>query len=266
MSEDTSEVDASKAPLMDHLIELRRRLLWCIGALVIGFGLAFTQSQRIFDFLVQPLANAFGPGAGGKLIYTKLYEAFFVDINVSLFAAFVLAFPVIANQLWAFVAPGLYKREKRAFLPFLIATPVLFTMGAALAYYVVMPMAFRFFLGFQHDGGTSGVSQQALPAMGDYLALVMQFIIAFGVAFLLPVLLMLLERAGIINRQQLIKSRRYAIVGATVIGAVLAPPDVGSQIALAVPLIILYEVSIIGIWFTERRRARDAAQLPAAAE
>lgn len=263
---DEADIDASKAPLMDHLIELRRRLLWCMGALLLSFGLAFTQSQRIFDFLVRPLAVAFGPGAGGKLIYTKLYEAFFVDIKVSLFAAVVIAFPVIANQLWAFVAPGLYKREKRAFLPFLIATPVLFTMGAALAYYVVMPTAFKFFLGFQHNGGRNGLAQEALPAMGDYLALVMQFIIAFGVSFLLPVLLMLLERAGIVNRQQLIKSRRYAIVGATVIGAILAPPDVWSQIALAVPLVILYEISIIGIWFTERRRAREAAQLPAVAE
>ena len=262
MSADDSEIDASMAPLMDHLIELRRRLLWCFGALVVAFGICFTQAQRIFDFLVKPLAAA----GGGRLIYTKLYEAFFVDIKVSLFAAFVLAFPVIANQLWAFVAPGLYRREKNAFLPFLIATPVLFTMGAALAYYVVMPMAFRFFLGFQHGGGSNGVSQQALPAMGDYLALVMQFIIAFGVAFLLPVLLMLLERAGIVTRTQLIKARRYAIVGATVVGAVLAPPDVGSQLALAVPLVILYELSIVAIWFTERKRARDAATVLTPAE
>ncbi len=263
MSTDDAEIDASKAPLMDHLIELRRRLLWCFGALVVAFGICFTQAAAIFDFLVRPLAAA----GGGRLIYTKLYEAFFVDIKVSLFAAFVLAFPVIANQLWAFVAPGLYKREKNAFLPFLIATPVLFTMGAALAYYVVMPMAFRFFLGFQHSGvGGSGVSQQALPAMGDYLALVMQFIIAFGVAFLLPVLLMLLERAGIVTRAQLIKSRRYAIVGATIVGAVLAPPDVGSQLALAVPLVILYELSIVAIWFTERKRAREAANVPVIAE
>lgn len=263
---DETEIDASKAPLMEHLIELRKRLLWCLGALLVAFGIAFTQAQRIFDFLVRPLGEAFGPGPGGQLIYTKLYEAFFVDIKVSLFAAFVLAFPVIANQLWAFVAPGLYKRERNAFLPFLIATPILFTMGAALAYYVVMPMAFRFFLGFQHGGGTSGVAQTALPAMGDYLALVMQFIIAFGVAFLLPVLLMLLERAGIVSRRQLIGARRYAIVGATVIGAVLAPPDIGSQLALAVPLIVLYEISIVAIWFTEKRRARAAVGMPTAAE
>lgn len=260
------DLDASKAPLMDHLIELRRRLLWSLGALAVAFAVAFTQSQRIFDFLVQPLGAAFGPGSDHKLIYTKLYEAFFVNIKVSLFAAFCLAFPVIASQLWGFVAPGLYKREKRAFLPFMLATPVLFTMGAALAYYVVMPTAFRFFLSFQSGGGNSGVSQEALPAMGDYLALVMQFIIAFGVAFLLPVLLMLLERAGILTRAQLIAGRRYAIVGAFVVAAVLTPPDLWSQFALAIPLVLLYEISIIAIWFTERRRARDAAQIPAAAE
>ena len=259
------DLDASRAPLLDHLIELRRRLLWSLGALLVAFAFAFTQSQRIFAFLVEPLADAFGP-RGGQLIYTKLYEAFFVDIKVALFAAFVLAFPVIANQLWAFVAPGLYKREKRAFLPFLIATPILFTTGAALAYYVVMPTAFRFFLGFQRPDTGSGLSQQALPAMGDYLALVMQFIIAFGVAFLLPVLLMLLERAGIVSRAQLIAGRRYAIVAAFVIAAVLTPPDLWSQFALAVPLVLLYEISIVAIWFTERKRARAAANSPAAAE
>jgi len=260
------DLDASKAPLMEHLIELRRRLLWSLAALGVAFAIAYTQSQKIFAFLVQPLATAFGPDRTGKLIYTKLYEAFFVDIKVALFAAFVIAFPVIANQLWAFVAPGLYKREKRAFLPFLIATPLLFTTGAALAYYVVMPTAFRFFLGFQRSDNGTGLAQEALPAMGDYLALVMQFIIAFGVAFLLPVLLMLLERAGIVSRAQLIAGRRYAIVGAFVIAAVLTPPDLWSQFALAVPLVLLYEISIVAIWFTERKRARDAAQLPAAAE
>ena len=258
------DLDASRAPLMDHLIELRRRLLWSLLALLIAFGIAFSQSQRIFDFLVHPLAVAFGP-SGGKLIYTKLYEAFFVDIKVSLFAAFFLAFPVIANQLWAFVAPGLYRKEKRAFLPFLIATPLLFTAGGALAYYVVMPTAFRFFLGFQSNGADGSLAQQALPAMGDYLALVMQFIIAFGVAFLLPVLLMLLERAGILSRKQLIAGRRYAIVGAFVIAAVLTPPDLWSQFALAIPLILLYEISIVAIWFTERKRVRDAARQPSPA-
>ncbi|PZN95187.1 MAG: twin-arginine translocase subunit TatC [Alphaproteobacteria bacterium] len=260
MSEDAAEIDASKAPLLDHLIELRNRLLKCVVAFVLCFGAAFTQSERIFGFLVQPLVQAYGTGVVGKLIYTKLYEAFFVNVKVAAFAAVCMAFPIIANQLWAFVAPGLYRREKRAFLPFLIATPVLFTMGASLAYYAVMPVAFRFFLGFQSSAAVTGITQEALPAMGEYLSLVMNMILGFGVAFLLPVLLMLLERAGILTRKQLIAGRRYAIVGAFAIAAVLTPPDVWSQFALAIPLMLLYEISIIGIWLTERSRAREAAQ------
>ena len=253
------EIDESRAPLMDHLIELRKRLLICVVAMLVAFGVAYTQAERVFGFLVQPLVSAFGPGAGGKLIYTKLYEAFFVEVKVAAFTAFVLAFPIIANQLWAFVAPGLYKSEKRAFLPFLIATPVLFTLGAALAYYVVMPTAFTFFLGFQTTAGATGIAQEALPSMDEYLSLVMHFIIAFGVAFLLPVLLLLLERAGIVSRAQLIAGRRYAIVGAFIIAAVLTPPDILSQCMLAIPLILLYEASIAIIWFTERKRAKAEA-------
>ena len=257
---DDADIDASKAPLLDHLIELRGRLLKSLAAFVICFGIAFTQSARIFGFLVQPLVKAYGDGVTGKLIYTKLYEAFFVEVKVAAFAALCMAFPVIANQLWAFVAPGLYRREKKAFLPFLLATPILFTLGASLAYYVVMPVAFSFFLGFQSSAEVTGISQVALPAMGEYLDLVMNMILGFGVAFLLPVLLMLLERAGIVSRLQLIAGRRYAIVAAFAISAVLTPPDVWSQFALAIPLILLYELSIIGIWLTERRRARDEAQ------
>lgn len=258
MSDDAADIDASKAPLLDHLIELRNRLLKCVVAFVICFGIAFSFADEVFGFLVQPLVKAYGAGVTGKLIYTKLYEAFFVEIKVAAFAALCMAFPIIANQLWAFVAPGLYKREKRAFLPFLIATPVLFTMGAALAYYIVMPTAFRFFLGFQSSSEITGITQEALPAMGEYLDLVMNMILGFGVAFLLPVLLMLLERAGIVSRAQLKAGRRYAIVAAFAIAAVLTPPDVWSQFALAIPLIILYEISIIGIWLTERSRARSS--------
>lgn len=254
------DIDASKAPLLDHLIELRTRLLRCFAYFVVAFGLAFSQAGKVFDFLVQPLVEASGSGA--RLIYTKLYDAFLVEIRVAAFAGFCIAFPLIANELWRFVAPGLYKKEQRALLPFLLATPVLFTMGAALAYYVVMPAAFRFFLGFQQTGGASGINREALPAMGEYLDLVTSMILAFGVAFLLPVLLMLLERAGIINRKQLIAGRRYAVVAAVVVAAVLTPPDLWSQIALAIPLMLLYEISIIGIWFTERRRARVEAAAP----
>ena len=259
------ELDESKAPLMDHLIELRRRLLVSIAALVVAFGIAFTQAKTIFAFLVQPLVRAEG-GHHTQLIYTKLYEAFFVEVKVAAFAALCLAFPIIANQLWAFVAPGLYRREKRAFLPFLVMTPILFTAGAALAYYVVAPISFRFFLRFDDNGATTGFAQTALPTMNDYLSLIMHFMAGFGIAFLLPVLLMLLERAGIVTRTQLKKGRRYAIVGAFVVAAVLAPPDVVSQCLLALPLIALYEGSIVGIWFSERKRIRDIAILPTVAE
>jgi sec-independent protein translocase protein TatC len=249
-----NDIDETKAPLLDHLIELRRRLLYCVLALALCFGVSFVFADRIFAFLVQPLVHAFGTDAPGRLIYTKLYEAFFVEVKVALFAGFFLSFPILANQLWLFVAPGLYRQEKRALLPFLIATPVLFLTGAALAYYVAMPTAFAFFLGFQST--EAGIPLSALPTMGDYLSLVMHFIFAFGLAFLLPVLLMLLERAGIVTRDQLKKSRRYAIVAAFAVAAVLTPPDVLSQLMLAIPLVLLYEVALIGIWFTERRRLR----------
>jgi sec-independent protein translocase protein TatC len=250
-----NEIDETKQPLLDHLVELRRRLIWCILALAVAFGVCFYYSDWIFAFLVQPLATAFGGPGQGKLIYTKLYEAFFVQIKVALFAAFFVSFPIIANQIWAFVAPGLYVKEKKAFLPFLFATPVLFTAGGALAYYVVMPAAFHFLLKYQGDVG--GIKREALPSVDDYLGLVMQFIMAFGIAFLLPILLMLLERAGLVTRAQLKRGRRYAILGAFIVAAVITPPDVASQCMLAIPLVLLYEMTLIAIWFTERRRAKQ---------
>ena len=254
------DIDDSRAPLMEHLVELRRRLIWSLLALGAAFAVCFYYSDRIFAFLAQPLVRAFGPGQG-KLIYTKLYEAFFTEVRVALFAAFFLAFPIIAIQIWAFVAPGLYAKEKKAFLPFLIATPVLFLMGGALAYYVVMPTAFTFFL--KYEGDLGGIQQEALPAVGDYLSMVMHFIFAFGVAFLLPILLMLLERAGLVTRKQLVGGRRYAVLIAFVVAAVATPPDVFSQFMLAIPLWLLYEVSLIAIWFTERRRAKAVTTEPA---
>lgn len=261
MAFEIKDIDETQAPLLEHLVELRARLLRSIAALAVAFGVCLYFVNPILAFLVQPLRNAAGP-AGSKLIYTKLYEAFFVDLKVALFGAFIVAFPVIANQIWAFVAPGLYAKEKKAFLPFLIATPVLFLTGSALAYYVVMPTAFRWMLGFQ--GSRGGIQMEALPAVGDYLGLVMQFILAFGISFLLPVLLLLLNRAGIVTREQLIASRRYVIVGITILAAVLTPPDVGSQLMLAVPLLILFEGSLIVMWFSERKAAREAAAMPEA--
>ena len=249
--EPDDDLDSSKAPLLDHLIELRRRLLWSFGALAISFGVCLYFARPIFGFLVQPLLAA----GQNQLIYTAVFEAFFVEIKVAFFAALMVSFPIIANQIWRFVAPGLYSREKRAFMPFLLLTPFLFLSGAALAYYVAMPWALHFLLGYQ--GNVGGVQATALPGIGNYLDFATRFLFGFGVAFLLPVLLMLLERAGLVTRQQLKRGRRYAIVAAFVVAAVLTPPDVVSQLLLAMPLVLLYEFSLIAIWFTERRRSRE---------
>ncbi|WNO54909.1 twin-arginine translocase subunit TatC [Stakelama saccharophila] len=252
MSDEDYDIDESQAPLLDHLIELRRRLLYCIAALLLTFIASYAFAEQIFAFLVQPLVHA----GQEQIIFTQIFEAFFVRIKVAFFAALMLSFPVIANQLWQFVAPGLYRREKRALLPFLLATPLLFLLGAAMAYYIAVPVALHFLLSYQ--GNFGGIDQKALPSVGNYLDFIMQFLFAFGIAFLLPVLLMLLERAGIVTRAQLKSARRYAIVGAFAISAVLTPPDVGSQLLLALPLVGLYELGIIGIWFTEKRRRVEA--------
>ena len=248
------DIDETQAPLLDHLIELRTRLVRAVIALSIAFAVCFYFAEDIFEILVRPLAGAF-PAGEGRLIYTKLYEAFFVEVKVALFAAFFVSFPVIANQLWAFIAPGLYAREKKAFLPFIIATPVLFTLGASLAYFLVMPTAFKWFLGF--EGVSAGIPQEALPAMGDYLDLVMRFILAFGISFLLPVLLLLLNRAGLVTRAQLAGARRYVVVAAFIVGAVITPPDVISQLLLAVPLMILFEGSLLIMRFSEKKAAEQ---------
>ncbi len=249
-----SDLDETRAPLLDHLIELRRRLLWSFLALGGAFALCFYFARPIFGFLVQPLLAA----GQGKLIYTDVFEAFFTEVKVGFFAALMLSFPVLATQLWRFVAPGLYAHEKRAFMPFLLLTPVLFGLGAALAYYVAMPTALEFLLGYEGDVG--GATQEALPGVGNYLDFVTKFIFGFGVAFLLPILILLLERAGVVTRAQLKGGRRYAIVGAFALAAVLTPPDVVSQFMLAVPLVLLYELSLVAIWLTERRRAKSASR------
>ncbi|WP_353230275.1 twin-arginine translocase subunit TatC [Novosphingobium sp.] len=254
------DIDQSQAPLLDHLMELRTRLLRTIYALVVAFAVCMYFASNILDILIWPLARAFPQGTG-KLIYTKLYGAFFVEVKVALFAAIFVSFPVIANQLWMFIAPGLYAREKKAFLPFLVATPVLFGLGTSLAYFVVMPTAFRWFIGFQ--GMHGGLQLEALPGVEEYLNLVMQFILAFGGSFLLPVLLMLLNRAGIVSRAQLVSARRYVIVGIVALAALITPPDVVSQLMLAVPLLILFEGTLVVMRFAEaadeRAKLVDAA-------
>lgn len=247
------DIDESQAPLLEHLVELRGRLLRAVGALALAFFVCFYFAKDILAFLVQPLLDA----GQDRLIYTKLYGQFFVELKVALWAAFFVSFPVIANQLWAFIAPGLYAKEKRAFLPFLLATPLLFLAGGALAYYVVMPTAFHWFLGFQ--GTPGGVTIQALPNSEDYLGLVMQFILAFGLSFLLPVLLLLLNLAGIVTRAQLVRARRYMIVLAFVIAAVATPPDVLSQLMLAIPLVLLFEGSLLIMRFTEQAQDEIAS-------
>ncbi len=253
-----SDIEDSKMPLLDHLIELRSRLLWSFLALAIAFGISLYFARPIFGFLVQPLLAS----GQTKLIYTAIFEAFFVEIKVAFFAASFFSFPVFATQLWRFVAPGLYSKEKRAFLPFLLATPVLFIIGACMAYFMAIPVALEYLLGF--GGSVGGVEQQALPGVDNYLNFVMKFIFGFGISFLLPVLLMLLERAGIVTLEQLKSARRYAIVGAFAIAAVLTPPDVVSQLLLAIPLCILYELALIAIWFTRRRRDKAEAAEEAA--
>jgi sec-independent protein translocase protein TatC len=256
-SEEADDLDKSKAPLLDHLIELRRRLLWSVVTLAAAFGLCLYFVDPILAVLVQPLKAA----GQTQLIAVAVFEQFFVRIKVAFFGALMIAFPIIAAQLWLFVAPGLYKKERRAFLPFLLLTPFLFAAGASLAYFVAMPLALHYLLSFAGEVG--GVQQTSLPGIGNYLDFSTRFIFGFGVAFLLPVLLMLLERAGLVTRQQLKRGRRYAIVVAFVVAAVLTPPDVVSQLLLAVPLVTLYEVSLVAIWFTERKRAREAGKAAA---
>jgi sec-independent protein translocase protein TatC len=247
------DIDDTQAPLLDHLIELRRRLLWSLAAVVVAFGGSLYFARTIFAFLVAPLKAA----GQVTIINTQVFGGFLVEIKIAFFSALMIAFPVIANQLWQFVAPGLYRKEKRALFPFLVATPVLFLAGAAMAYFVAIPVAVKFLLSFQ--GELAGVQQQSLPDVNDYLKFVMQFIFGFGISFLLPVLLMLLEHAGIVTFEQLRGAWRYAVVGAFAVAAVLTPPDIGSQLLLAVPLCALYFLALVAIWFIRRRRARNAA-------
>jgi len=242
-------------PLLDHLIELRTRLLRSFIAVLLLFFVCYYFAPDIYDFLVQPLADVMvKTDHPRRLIFTALHEAFFTYIKVALFAALFLSFPFLAIQVWAFIAPGLYKHEKRAFAPFLVATPILFFLGGALVYYLIFPLAWKFFLSFESVGGHGALPIQLEAKVDQYLSLVMRLIFAFGLCFELPVVMTLLARVGLVTSKGMAEKRKYAIVLAFVAAAILTPPDVISQIGLAVPTMLLYEISIWAVKVVERQK------------
>ena len=257
MSPESKDINDSKQPLLQHLIELRKRLVKSLILITVLFVISYIFADTIYNFLVQPYADAVEGEHGRRLIFTALHETFFTYLKVALFASLFLSFPYVLTQIWIFMAPGLYKNEKMVVIPYLIATPLLFLLGSALVYYLIMPLAIKFFLSFESIGGNGALPIQLEAKVNEYLSLIMRLIFAFGLSFQLPILLTLLARVGFVSSKGLKKNRKFVIVGVFAAAAILTTPDPITQIGLGIPILLLYELSIFAVQFIENKRVEN---------